>query len=362
MNAQGQITYSARYTPWGDTLQSSGTGNFTYGYLGGLMDTSTGLLYMGSGQYYDPQTGRFLSRNAKPDQTNPYVPWGGNPTGALFTPLALLSLIYSRKKKRGTLDTIIILVVIGMSLGLSLTACQGVQVTVTPMSTPGSPLPTYIIHVATPTTSATYIATPSGTPVPTPSPTCTPTPSNAQMFYNAVITNSASLPTRFSVALLLAMGEVESGGSTPAYNNTQAGGAMQIRQDSGQLHQDKYTPDQEGYNYNVQDAIAVIDFYYNGITSGNIYTQLFDRPGQDPVITTVVRTVLYYNQGVDWIRNYRKPDQSKNKGYLGAVAGKLANHVPTDFPGQSDPDLVGPLNFAQTNVVNVCVFTTRCGY
>jgi len=46
VSAQGAITFSARYTPWGDTLQSSGTGNFTYGYLGGVMDTSTGLLYM----------------------------------------------------------------------------------------------------------------------------------------------------------------------------------------------------------------------------------------------------------------------------------------------------------------------------
>jgi hypothetical protein len=40
------------------------------------------------------------------------VPWGGNPTGALFTPLALLSLVYSRRKKRGTLDMIIVLMML----------------------------------------------------------------------------------------------------------------------------------------------------------------------------------------------------------------------------------------------------------
>ncbi len=40
-------------------LEIHGTGNFSFGYLGGLMDTSTGLLYMGNGQYYDPSTGRF---------------------------------------------------------------------------------------------------------------------------------------------------------------------------------------------------------------------------------------------------------------------------------------------------------------
>ena len=141
VSAQGQITFSARYTPWGDMLRSSGTGNFTYGYLGGLMDTSTGLLYMGSGQYYDPTTGRFQSRNEKPDQTNPYVPWGGNPTGALFTPLALLSLVYSRRKKRGTLDTIIVLVVVGIALGLGVSACgptATVALTTNPPATPNA--------------------------------------------------------------------------------------------------------------------------------------------------------------------------------------------------------------------------------
>ena len=165
VSAQGQVTFSARYTPWGETLQSSGTGNFTYGYLGGVMDTSTGLLYVGNGQYYDPTTGRFLSRNAKPDQTNPYVPWGGNPTGALFAPLALLSLLYSRKKKRGTLDTIIILVVLGVVLGMSLTACQ--------QPTPSSPAPGGG-NPPTPPPSIGGPAGPTPTPNPTPQPSGTP--------------------------------------------------------------------------------------------------------------------------------------------------------------------------------------------
>ena len=46
----GDITLSARYTPWGDTLETSGTGNFTFGYLGGVLDAATGLLYVGNGQ------------------------------------------------------------------------------------------------------------------------------------------------------------------------------------------------------------------------------------------------------------------------------------------------------------------------
>jgi RHS repeat-associated protein len=110
------VTYSARYTPWGDTLESNGVGNFSIGYMGGLMDTATGLLYVGNGQYYDPGTGRFLNRNAKPDQTNPYVPWGGNPSSAFMAPLALLWLIYSRKRKRGKMDTFVILLVLDVAV------------------------------------------------------------------------------------------------------------------------------------------------------------------------------------------------------------------------------------------------------
>ena len=70
-DAQGAITLSARYTPWGDTLETYGNGGFTFGYFGGVMDAATGLLYIGNGQYYDPATGRFLTCDAKPDQTNP---------------------------------------------------------------------------------------------------------------------------------------------------------------------------------------------------------------------------------------------------------------------------------------------------
>ena len=54
------------------------------------MDAATGLLYVGNGQYYDPATGRFLTRNAKPNQSNPYTPF--DPLGALFAPLGLVAL------------------------------------------------------------------------------------------------------------------------------------------------------------------------------------------------------------------------------------------------------------------------------
>ncbi len=195
VNASGEVTFAARYTPWGDTLESNGTGNITFGYMGGLMDTATGLLYMGNGNYYDPTAGRFLNRNANPNGTNLYVPWGGEPSAALMAPLSLLSLFYSRKRKRGTLDTIIILLVLGVSLSLGLTACGTnpapttptpyvftvkstggteaiyeyangtlVAVTPSPLSTPLAP----IIATACATPSLTVTAT--GTPTPTPAP------------------------------------------------------------------------------------------------------------------------------------------------------------------------------------------------
>jgi len=73
-DANGAITQATAYTPWGDTLAVNGA-SLAYGYLGGIMDAATGLIYVGNGQYYDPTTGRFLTRGVNPDQTNPYVPW-----------------------------------------------------------------------------------------------------------------------------------------------------------------------------------------------------------------------------------------------------------------------------------------------
>ena len=117
----GDITLSARYTPWGDTLDSFGTGNFSYGYLGGILDSATGLLYVGNGQYYDPSTGRFLTRDVYPNSPNPYVPW--NPIGTILGPLAVLSMFYGRKKQKSKWDTIIILTLLSISMGIGVVAC-----------------------------------------------------------------------------------------------------------------------------------------------------------------------------------------------------------------------------------------------
>jgi len=63
-------------------------------------------------------TGRFLTRDAKPGQSNPYIPY--DPIGALVAPLGLLSLYYSRKKNPGKLGMWFVLLIVVGSVGMSL--------------------------------------------------------------------------------------------------------------------------------------------------------------------------------------------------------------------------------------------------
>jgi RHS repeat-associated protein len=182
VDASGKITLVSSYTSWGDTLSVNGTGNFTWGYYGGIMDTATGLLYVGNGQYYDPSTGRFLNRNARPDQANPYLPWKQDPASALMAPLALLALIYCRKKgKRSKWDNLIFLLVLALAVSTSLVACGNndqqqtthtVTVTQTPTETTAT-LDGSTVIARTPTTMwtasntpsiCTYTLTPTATP------------------------------------------------------------------------------------------------------------------------------------------------------------------------------------------------------
>lgn len=158
-NSVGEITLSGRYTPWGDSLDYTGTGNFTFGYFGGLMDSATGLLYVGNGQYYDPATGRFLTRDVNPNSPNPYVPWG-DPTGALFAPLALVGLIYGRKRKKSKFDYFVIVLFVVAGVGMGLSACAPQPA---PPTLPGSPQPP-TVPPASP--SVPNIPPPSQTPAP----------------------------------------------------------------------------------------------------------------------------------------------------------------------------------------------------
>jgi hypothetical protein len=173
-DAMGEVTYSARYTPWGDTLETYGTGGFAFGYFGGLMDAATGLLYTGDGQYYDPSTGRFLTRNARPNSANPYLPF--DPTGAIIGPLGLIALVFGRRKKGSKVGKFLVLALVVGSVGMTLAGCQfttnGYDVTATPV--PSQPN-TYNI-TATPTTvPSSTPAPPTDTPLPTITVTCTVT-------------------------------------------------------------------------------------------------------------------------------------------------------------------------------------------
>ncbi|MBN2256694.1 MAG: hypothetical protein JW704_02570, partial [Anaerolineaceae bacterium] len=164
----GEVTLMTSYTPWGDTLTSYGSGSFTFGYFGGIMDAATGLIYIGNGLYYDPATGRFLNRNANPDSTNPYVPWSGDPAGAMMSPLVVLALAFSFRKKRGKWDTLIVILVVGLSLSIGLSACDQPPQPEDPIQ---SDLPQPVVHlqpISTTTPIATLTATITATlPAPT---------------------------------------------------------------------------------------------------------------------------------------------------------------------------------------------------
>ena len=225
----GDITLSARYTPWGDTLDSFGTGNFTFGYLGGVLDGATGLLYVGNGQFYDPATGRFLTRDVNPDSTNPYVPW--NPIGALLGPLAVVSLFYTRKKKGSKTGTFLVLLIVLGGVGMTLVGCglPAGQVTITAISTPGSPInytatfdngltvtgtlpassgiPTDVLAVPCQTlepSTQTPTSTPTPIIAPIPSPACIYDCYDSYLTYAAVVNQLGRIPSMEEVLYMTA--------------------------------------------------------------------------------------------------------------------------------------------------------------
>jgi RHS repeat-associated protein len=157
----GTVTLTGSYTPWGDVLDYTGEGNFTWGYFGGMMDASTGLLYVGNGQYYDPATGRFLTREAQPGSTNPYVPWGGDTIGAMLAPLALLGMFYSRKRSKGDrIGYLVIFLFVTFMVSTTLSACGQIQTLPPPQVigmtwTPAMPATPTAMQNSTPTQTST---------------------------------------------------------------------------------------------------------------------------------------------------------------------------------------------------------------
>jgi len=56
------VLLSVRFTPWGELLDQTGNGKLTSGYLDGMLNAATGLIYVGNWLYYDPAAGQFISR------------------------------------------------------------------------------------------------------------------------------------------------------------------------------------------------------------------------------------------------------------------------------------------------------------
>jgi len=299
-----------------------------------------------------------------------------------------VALFAGRKKKGSKFGTFLVLLLVLGSVGMTLAACGGngngqstptpniiaipvgtdnyvivsdgtVVGTATVQATPGAPNITVTATVVA--TSCATVETPIPTVTSTPMPSCSLCNSNpyAQMLLSAVLNNQNDLPAGFSVALLLAMAEQESGGNLePFRNSTTDGGAMQLRSDSGHRSMGTYPDTPEGYEQNVKDAIAVIKEGSN--TVGNMQGYFWDYlkslyPGEH--VVDVVRTVLYYNAGYGWVSYYkdprlnpypnpRDPNVNLNEGYLGEVAEKLETKVLDHF-GKSDQGLIDPLKSAQ---------------
>jgi YD repeat-containing protein len=158
----GLTTLSVRYNPWGKPIEIHGTGNFDASFIGTLIDATTGLIYIGHGQYYDPETGRFLTRGMNPNGTNPYVPW--NPIGGIVAPFTLASVYQSYNKKKNRVIWFVLL-----ALTLATFACA------MPCSCTGTCSKTDSTPTDTPSTGG-GTAGPATTPTNTPAPTDTPTP------------------------------------------------------------------------------------------------------------------------------------------------------------------------------------------
>jgi YD repeat-containing protein len=171
VDQQGAVVLSRSFTPWGVTLEQAGEEDIVWGYLGGVLDAATGLIYVGNGQYYDPVTGRFLSRVVHPGAPNPYVPLQGNPPGMIVGPLALLVLTRG-KRKGGKIEQFLVVVIVSLAVSLTVSGCTtgGGETPTQPPSTPTEPQPTQ------PGSGGTSTSTQPPTTTPTPTPTCTPIP------------------------------------------------------------------------------------------------------------------------------------------------------------------------------------------
>jgi RHS repeat-associated protein len=84
----GDVTLAQGYTPFGVLLWSEGNATSAYGFTGEQEDPSAGLVFLRA-RYYDPATGRFLSKDTHPGDRqrpmtlNPYLYVLDNPVNAI---------------------------------------------------------------------------------------------------------------------------------------------------------------------------------------------------------------------------------------------------------------------------------------
>ena len=133
----------------------------------------------------------------------------------------------------------------------------------------------------------------------------------------------------------------------------------------------KYENTPQGFDKNVTDAIAEINFWYESIANEEGVDHyggwFWNSHPYDETIVTVVRSVLYYNIGADWIRSYKAEIRNNNgsevgtnKPYLEKVGINLRDYVPKNFDYR-DPILAKALLFTQEQMIDVCVDTENCG-
>ena len=136
-----------------------------------MLNAATGLIYVGNWLYYDPATGRFLSRGVNPGAPNPYVPWQGNPFGMIVGPLALLVLVRG-KRKGGKVDQFLVVLIVALAVSLTVSSCSG--------GSDGTPTQPPSIPPVTPTSTATPEPTETKTPTRQPTDTATTSPTETQ--------------------------------------------------------------------------------------------------------------------------------------------------------------------------------------
>jgi RHS repeat-associated protein len=296
LNASGNVTGEQRYYPFGETRVTSGSLFTDRLYTGQRQMANLGL-YHYNARFYSPKLGRFISADT-------IVPGAGD--AKAFDRYAYAGnnpILYNDPSGHE----------------------------------PNVPGGCYDYLGGGKCGYAPYTQSPTVSPTPTSLPPCPICSTNyGQLLSNSIEKFKGNLPSGFPAELLYAMAAVESGGGTKnkqPFQNSMVGGAMQITKAAQFHHFDKYTDDQAGYDVNVADAIANLNFVHpvalkqaNEPDLGKVhyfrylYTEKYPNNHDD---VAAALTVLYYNGGTGWEEIYKDPATDLNWDYVDRVANKL---------------------------------------